>query len=87
VVRLEGGGEHGSRVDPEAGEEFRVRAGDPGRSAFETVAVRILTDRDEDFPDRFLDPPEVDGLLDRSSGELAVDQTGGEVVEFVVRDD
>ncbi|MBB2945692.1 hypothetical protein FB565_005450 [Actinoplanes lutulentus] len=86
MVRFERGGEHGRRVDPEASEELRVSAGDPGGSAFETVTVRILADRDEDLPDRFLDPPEVDGLLDRGSGELAVDQTGGEVVEFVVRD-
>jgi hypothetical protein len=31
----------------------------------ETLAVRVLTDRDEDLPDRFLDPRQVDGLLNR----------------------
>jgi hypothetical protein len=87
VVRLEGGGEHGRRVDPQAGEELRIGPGDPVRGARQAVPVRVLTDRDEDLPDRFLDPPEVDGLLDRSTGELAVDQPGGEVIEFVVRAD
>jgi hypothetical protein len=84
VVRLERGGEHLGRVDSQAGEELGVRAGDPGRGALQTVAVRVLADRDEDLPDRFLDPREVDGLLDRSTGELAVDQVRGEVVELVV---
>ncbi len=51
--------------DPQTGEQLRVRAGDPGRGSLQTVAVRVLTDRDEDFPDRFLDPAEIDGLLDR----------------------
>ncbi|GIF11225.1 hypothetical protein Ate01nite_12570 [Actinoplanes teichomyceticus] len=87
VVGLEGGGEHGRRVDPQAGEELRVGPGDPGGGPGQAVPIRVLTDRDEDLPDRLLDPPEVDGLLDRGAGELAVDQTGGEVVEFVVRAD
>jgi len=65
VVRLERGGQHLGGIDPEAGEELGVRAGDPGRGALETVAVRVLTDGDEDLPDRLLDPGEVDGLLDR----------------------
>ena len=84
VVGLEGGGEHLGRVDPQAGEELGVRAGDPGRGALQAVAVRVLADRDQDLPDRLLDPAEVDGLLDRASGELAVDQAGGEIVELVV---
>ncbi|GLY05227.1 hypothetical protein Acsp01_56060 [Actinoplanes sp. NBRC 101535] len=87
MVRLEGGGEHGGRVDPQAGEEFGVGAGHPGGGALQAVAVRVLADGEEDLPDRLLDPPEVDGLLDRRTGELAVDQPGGEVVEFVVRAD
>jgi hypothetical protein len=84
VVGLEGGGENLGRVDPQAGEELGVCAGDPGRGALQPVPVRVLTDRDEDLPDRLLDPPEVDGLLDRSTGELSVDQAGGEIVEAVV---
>ena len=64
VVRLEGGGEHVRRLHPQAGEEFGVRPGHPRRSALEAVTVRILTDRDEDLPDRLLDTGEVDGLLD-----------------------
>ncbi|GIF07753.1 hypothetical protein Asi03nite_52910 [Actinoplanes siamensis] len=87
VVRLEGGGENLGRIHPQAGEELSIRAGDPGGGPLQAVPVRVLTDRDEDLPDRFLDPPEVDGLLDRGPGELAVDQTGGEVIEFVVRAD
>jgi hypothetical protein len=50
----------------------------------QTVAVRVLTDGAEDLPDRFLDAAQVDGLLDRGTGELAVDQARGEVVESVV---
>jgi hypothetical protein len=65
VVRLERGGEHLGRLNPQAGEEFGVRAGDARRGALETVAVRVLTDRDEDLPDRLLDPRQVDGLLHR----------------------
>ncbi|GAA2644085.1 hypothetical protein Adu01nite_72120 [Paractinoplanes durhamensis] len=84
VVRLERSGEHLCRVDPQAGEELRIGAGDAGRGALQTVAVRVLTDRDEDLPDRFLDPSQVDGLLHRRTGELAVDQAGGEIVELVV---
>ncbi|GAA4594330.1 hypothetical protein GCM10023107_30120 [Actinoplanes octamycinicus] len=87
VVRLEGGGEHGRRVHPEAGEQLRIGTGDPGGGPRQAVPVRVLTDRDEDLPDRFLDPPEVDGLLDGCTRELAVDQPGGEVVEFVSRVD
>jgi hypothetical protein len=85
VVRLERGGQHLGRIDPQTGEQLGVRAGDPGRGALQTVTVRVLTDRDEDLPDRLLDPRQVDGLLDRSTGELAVDQMRGEVVELVVR--
>jgi hypothetical protein len=83
VVRLERRGEHLRRVDPQAGEELGVGAGDTGRGALQTVAVRVLTDGDEDLPDRFLDAGQVDGLLDRGAGELAVDQTRGEVVRLV----
>jgi hypothetical protein len=84
VVGLEGGGEDLGRVDAEPGEELRVRPRDPSRGALQPVAVGIFADRDQDLADRFLDPPEVDGLLDRGSGELAVDQAGGEIVQLVV---
>ncbi|GAB3967609.1 hypothetical protein GCM10027615_17410 [Plantactinospora veratri] len=85
VVGLEGGGEHLGRVDPEPGEEFGVRPGDPGRRLDQTVPVRVLADGDQDLPDRLLDPGQVDGVLDRPAAELAVDQPGGEVVQLVVR--
>ena len=62
VVGLEGGAEHLGRVDPQAGEEFGVRAGDPGRGLLEPVAVRVLADRDQDLADRLLDPAQVDGV-------------------------
>jgi hypothetical protein len=84
VVRLERGGEHLGRVDPQAGEELGVRPGDPGRGALQTLAVRVLTDGDEDLPDRLLNTSQVDGLLDRGAGELAVDQARSEIVELVV---
>jgi len=84
VVGLEGGGEHLGRVDAEPGEKLRVGPGDSGRSALQPVAVGIFPDRDQDLADRLLDPPEVDGLLDRGSGELAVDQPGGEIVQLAV---
>jgi hypothetical protein len=84
VVGLERGGEHLRRVDAQAGEELGVRAGDPGRGALQTLAVRVLADRDEDLPDRLLDAREVDGLFDRGTGELPVDQPRGEIVERVV---
>ncbi|BCJ43296.1 hypothetical protein GCM10010168_43950 [Actinoplanes ianthinogenes] len=87
VVRLEGGGEHGRRVHPQAREKLRIGTSDPGGGPRQAVPVRVLTDRDEDLPDRLLDPPEVDGLLDRSTGELAVDQSSSEVIEFVLRAD
>jgi hypothetical protein len=74
-----------SRVDAQAGEEFGVRARDPGRGALQALPVRVLADRDQDLPDRLLDPREVDGLLDRRTGERAVDQPRGEVVDLVVR--
>lgn len=84
MVGLEGGGQDLCRVDPQAGEELGVGAGDPGGGAFQPVTVRVLADGDEDLADRLLDPPEVDGLLDRGAGELSVDQAGGEIVEGVV---
>jgi hypothetical protein len=84
VVRLEGGGEHLRRVDPQAREELGVRPSDPGGSPLQAVAVRVLTYRDEDLADRLLDPGQVDGNLDRVSGELAVDQARGEIVEVAV---
>jgi hypothetical protein len=64
VVGLEGGREHLGRVDPEAGEEFRVGLGDPGRGLAQPVTIGILTDGDEDLPYRFLDPLEIDRLFD-----------------------
>jgi hypothetical protein len=63
VVRLEGGGEHLSRIDSQAGEQLRVGAGDPSWGADETIAVGIFPDRDQDLANRLLDPREIDGLL------------------------
>jgi hypothetical protein len=84
VVRLERGGEHLRRVDPQTGEKLGVRPGDPGGSPLQAVAVRVLTDGDEDLPDRLLDPGQVDGTLNRGTGEFAVDQARGEIVEVAV---
>ena len=84
MVGLEGRGEHLGRVDPQAREELGVGPGDPGRSALQPVTVRVLADGDQDLANSFLYPPEVDGLLDRRASELAVDQTGGEIVEIFV---
>jgi hypothetical protein len=84
VVRLERGGEHLRRVYSQAGEELGVRPSDPGGSPLQAVAVRVLTDGDEDLADRLLDPRQVDGTLSRGTGELAVDQAGGEIVEVAV---
>jgi hypothetical protein len=53
------------------------------RGALEAVPVGVLADRDEDLPDRLLDAGEVNGVLDRGTGELAVDQPGGEIVQLV----
>jgi hypothetical protein len=83
VVGLERRGEHLRRIHPQTGEELRVGAGDAGGGPLQTVAVRVLTDGDEDLPDRFFDAGQVDGLLDRGAGELAVDQTCGKVVGLV----
>jgi hypothetical protein len=77
VMGLEARGEHLGRLHPQAGEKLGVRTGHPGRRAHETVTVRVFTDGDEDLPDRFLDPAQVDGLLNGGTVELAVDQTGG----------
>jgi hypothetical protein len=84
VVGLEGGLEDLGRVDPQAGEQLRIGPGDPRRGALEPIAVGVFADRDEDLANCLLDPPEVDGLLDRSTGEFAVDQAGGEIVQLVV---
>jgi hypothetical protein len=83
VAGLERGGQHLRRVDPQAGEQLSVRPGDPGRGLAQPVAVGVLADRDQDLPHRLLDAHEVDGLLDRGAGELAVDQACREIVEVL----
>ena len=83
MVGLEGGAEHLGRVHPQAGEEFRVGTGDPGRGLEQTVPFRVFAQRDQDLPDRSLDPAQIDDLLDRSAGEFPVDQPGGQVVQLV----
>jgi hypothetical protein len=87
VVGLEGRGQHLRRVHPQAREQLRVGPGHPGRGADQTIAVRVLTDRDEDFPDRLLDRLQVDRVLYRPPPELAVDQPGGEMIQLVLRSD
>ncbi|GAB7049582.1 hypothetical protein JCM9534A_47080 [Catenuloplanes indicus JCM 9534] len=81
VVGLERGGEHRAGVDPKAGEQFGVGAGDSGRGLLQPVPFRVLAERDEDLPDRVLDPGEVDGVLDGPAGELAVDEPCREIVQ------
>ena len=78
---LERRGQHLGRVDPQAGEELRVGPGHPGRGALQAVAVGVLADRDQDLADGALDPGEVDGVVDGSSAEPAVDQPGREVIK------
>jgi hypothetical protein len=85
VARLERRVQHLGRVDPQAGEQLGVRPGDPGRRLDQSVPVGILADRDQDLADGLLDPGQVDRLLDRRAGQLAVDQPGGEVVQLAVR--
>jgi hypothetical protein len=77
VVGLEHGGEHLGGVDPQAGEQLGVRAGDPGRGAAQAVAVGVFADGDQDLPDGRLDPLQVDGLVDPGATYPPVDQTGG----------
>jgi hypothetical protein len=81
VVCLERGREHLRRVDPQSGEQFRVRASDPCGRSPQPIPVGVLTDRDEDLAYRSLDAGEVDGLGDVVAAESAVDQPGGEMVE------
>src|SRR5262249_9811000 len=52
--------------------------------ALQAVAVRVLTDGDENFPDRSFDPLQVDDLLDRHPTKPAVDQAGSDEVEVAV---
>jgi hypothetical protein len=56
----------------------------PRRRALQAIAVRVLADGDEDFPDRPLDPLEVNGVRDWSPSQLAVDQSRSEDVEVIV---
>ncbi|GAB7041599.1 hypothetical protein JCM9533A_54490 [Catenuloplanes niger JCM 9533] len=81
VVGLERGGEHRAGVDAQAGEQFGVGTGDAGGGLLQPVPLRVLAERDEDLPDRGLDPGKVDGVLDRRAGELAVDEPCREIVQ------
>ncbi|GAA1753912.1 hypothetical protein GCM10009681_26220 [Luedemannella helvata] len=81
MVGLERRREHLTRVDPQAGEQLRVRAGDPAGGAHQAVAVRVLADRDEDLPDRLLDAGQIDRVLNRPARQAAVDQAGGQEVQ------
>ena len=51
VAEVEGRREHVLRLLPQAGEDLRVRPGDPGRGVPQAVAVRVLADRDEQLAD------------------------------------
>ena len=82
VACLESGGQHIGRIDPQAGEEFRVATRDARRSPAQTLPVRVFTNRDQDLPYRPLDPIEIDRIGDRPSGQFTVDQPRGEVVEL-----
>ncbi len=82
MVGFEGGGEHPVGFDAQPGEELGIGAGDPGGSAAQPVAVRVLPDRDEDFPNRGFDAGQVDDLVDRNATEPAVDQPGCEIVQL-----
>jgi hypothetical protein len=82
VVGLERREQHLGRVDPQAGEQLRVGAGDPGRGLAQAVAVGVFADGDQDLADGGLDALEVDVALDLDAAELAADQPGGDVVEL-----
>jgi hypothetical protein len=84
VIGLERRGEHVTRVDPEPGEQFRVRLRDPDRGAPQSVPVGILTDGDEDLPYGVFDPFEVNGLLDGTAARPAIDQSSSQIVQLAV---
>jgi hypothetical protein len=81
MTGLEGGGEHLVGVHAKPGEELGVAAGDPRRRQPEPVAIGVFADGDQDLPDRFLDPGQVDRVADRAPTEAAINQTGGQVVQ------
>src|SRR6202040_3817254 len=60
VVRVEDGGEHVLRALPQPGELFGVGPRDPGRGVAQAVALRVLTDGEQDLPDRALDARQVE---------------------------
>lgn len=87
MAGLEGRGEHVFRLHAQAGEELCVRVRHSSRRPLQAIAVRVLADGDEDLPDRFLDPLQVNGVGDRAAGQLAVDQSRSEDVEVIVTAD
>jgi len=84
VVRLEGDRQDLGRLDPQPGEQLRVRPRDPARRVAEPVAVRVLADGDQDLPYGGLDPPQVDDPVNGDAAKLATDQPGGDFVQFTV---
>ena len=56
VAEIEGGRQHLGRVLVQAGQDLGVRLGHPFRGVPQTIAVRILTDPDQQLPDGPDDP-------------------------------
>ncbi len=82
VVLVEGGLEDLGGVDAQSGEEFGVGAGDAARGLLEAGPVGVLADGDQDLPDGGFDPPQVHRVFDGAAVDAAVDEAGGQVVEF-----
>ena len=56
VVEVEGGGQDLGGVVVQAGKHFHVGLGHPLRGVQETAAIRVLADRQQDFPHGGFDP-------------------------------
>jgi hypothetical protein len=82
VVLVEGGLEDLAGVDAQPGEEFGVRAGDASRGLLEAGAVGVVADGRQDLSDGGFDPAQVHRVFDGAAVDAAVDESGGQVVEF-----
>src|SRR3984885_956126 len=67
VIGVKDGRQHVRRVHAQPGELLGIGPRDPGRRIAQSVPVRVLSDGEQDFPDRALDPRQVELLAQRSS--------------------